>query len=110
MYYVYVLRCAGETLYCGSTGDFKKRLREHFLGLAAAAKYTKSHPPKSVAALWEAPDKTSALKLEYRFKRLKKEQKLCLIENPEKVNGAFCDLAEFVFAPLSPPKTEDIVK
>lgn len=110
MYYVYVLKCEGDCLYCGSTGDHQKRLREHFLGLAAAAKFTKSHRPLGVAALWEAEGKTAAMKLEYRFKRLKKERKLFLIENPERVNEAFPDLAEFVFAPLPPPKAEDIVK
>jgi len=29
MYYTYVLRCADGDLYVGSTGDLKRRLKEH---------------------------------------------------------------------------------
>lgn len=44
-YYIYVLYCADQTLYCGFTDDVKKRVATHQAG--KGAKYTrvkKRHP------------------------------------------------------------------
>ena len=44
-YYIYVLYCADQTLYCGFTNDVKKRVATHQAG--KCAKYTrvkKRHP------------------------------------------------------------------
>ena len=75
MYYVYMLRCSDNSLYTGSTSDIKKRLKEHFSKNSLAAKYTKSHSPIEVVALWECESKSDAMKVEYRIKTLTKPQK-----------------------------------
>ena len=41
MWYVYLLRCADATLYCGVTTDMERRLREHNAG-SRGAKYTRA--------------------------------------------------------------------
>ena len=38
-YYIYVLYCADQTLYCGFTDDVKKRVAAHQAG--KGAKYTR---------------------------------------------------------------------
>ena len=42
-FYVYLLQCNGNSLYCGSTKDLKNRLKEHNLGEAAI--WTKMRRP-----------------------------------------------------------------
>ena len=41
MYFVYMLRCRGGSLYTGIAADMEKRLRQHASGGAACAKYTR---------------------------------------------------------------------
>lgn len=81
MYYVYILRCEGNSLYTGITRDVERRFREHCEGLGA--KYTRSHKPLGVEAVWEIEEKGSALKLECHIKKLKREVKEKLIERRE---------------------------
>ena len=71
--YVYILRCKDGSLYTGITPDVQRRYAEHCAG--KGAKYTKSHPPVSMEAVWQVADKSDALRLEYRIKSLSKEQK-----------------------------------
>lgn len=81
MYYVYILRCAGDTLYTGITADIDRRMSEHFGRTEKCAKYTRSHRAEKLEALWSAENRSSASKLEYRIKKLSRERKLRLIEN-----------------------------
>lgn len=75
MYYVYLLRCADGSLYAGITTDPARRLAQHRGKLSGGARYTAAHPPEDYAALWTAPDRSAASRLEYRLKRLTHSQK-----------------------------------
>lgn len=77
MYYVYMLRCAGGSLYTGITNDLEKRLAAHNAG--KGAKYTRSHLPVFLAYREEVPDKSAALKRELQLKALRHDQKEALI-------------------------------
>lgn len=81
MYYVYILRCSGDTLYTGIATDIDRRMAEHFGRTERCAKYTRSHRAEKLEALWSAENRSTASKLEYRIKKLSREQKLRLIEN-----------------------------
>lgn len=81
MYYVYILRCEDNSLYTGITTDVKRRFAEHQEDKVKGAKYTKSHKPTGIAAVWEVGGKSDASKLEYRIKRLPKAEKEKLILN-----------------------------
>ena len=70
MFYVYLLRCEGGALYAGITTDPARRLREHRGELAGGARYTTLCRPLGYAAVWTAPDRSAATRLEYRLKRL----------------------------------------
>ena len=98
MYYVYVLRCRGGTLYTGMTPDLRRRMAAHANG--TGAKYTRSHPPEEIEALWRTEEKSDAMRLEYAVKkRLTRSQKLALIDHPERL-GELLDAAErFQFVP-----------
>lgn len=85
-FYNYILRCCDGTLYSGYTTDPQRRLEQHNAG--KASKYTRSRRPVEFAGVWQWDDKTSALSAEYRIKRLSREKKLQLIDNPETLIGA----------------------
>lgn len=80
MYYTYILRCADDSLYTGITTDPERRFAQHCGRRCGGAKYTASHPPVRMEAVWRAPDHPAAARLEYRIKALtrrQKEQLLC---------------------------------
>lgn len=79
MYYVYMIRCIDNSLYTGIASDVVKRLKEHFGTSDKKAKYTKSHTPLRLEAVWRCKSKSDALKLEYRLKELTKPEKEKLI-------------------------------
>lgn len=83
MYYVYVLRCEGDSLYTGITADVKRRFVEHVKG--KGAKYTKFHKPIKIEAVFETETKSEALKLEYKIKQLTKAEKEILIKNNDDI-------------------------
>lgn len=100
MYYVYILRCRGDTLYTGITPDVCRRMRAHLDG--SGAKYTRSHPPLALEALWRTADKIDAARLEYAVKkRLDRQQKLSLIARPERLRELLPELAELEFTYVS---------
>lgn len=74
-----MIRCTGDLLYTGITTDITRRLDEHFGRTEKCAKYTRSHQAEALEALWTAPDRSLASKLEYRIKQLPKTKKLRLI-------------------------------
>ena len=85
-YYVYLLRCADDSLYAGITTDVERRFAEHLLGGTKGAKYTKTHPPKELAAVWQAENRSAASKLEWRLKHLTKSQKEILCREPGRLS------------------------
>jgi len=73
-WFLYVLRCADNTLYTGVTTDVQRRLKEHNTS-RRGAKYTKARRPVEVVYWTCFKDRSYAQKAEYRFKRLTREQK-----------------------------------
>lgn len=76
-WYVYILRCADDTLYTGMTDNVEKRLAAHQSG--KGAKYTRGRGPLTLVYTEEAADKSAALKREISIKRLTRAQKLELV-------------------------------
>lgn len=77
-WYVYMLRCGDGSLYTGSTTDVARRLREHQSG--KGAKYTRSHPPVTLAYTEPAADRSAAFRREAAIKRLSRAEKWKLLE------------------------------
>ena len=78
MYYVYILRCEGDSLYTGITTDPARRLRQHRGELPGGAKFTAGKRPLRYAAMWEVSDRSTASRLEAKIKRLTHTQKEAL--------------------------------
>jgi putative endonuclease len=79
--YVYLLRCADGSLYCGWTTDPERRLRQHNAG--TASRYTKRRRPVEYALLKSAADRSAALREEARIKKLSRAEKLALLSAAE---------------------------
>lgn len=68
MYFVYILICSDNSLYTGSTNNLQKRINTH--NTARGAKYTKNRLPVVLKKYFICENKSQALKLEYRIKKL----------------------------------------
>ena len=76
-WFVYILECKDKSFYTGITNDLERRLRAHNSG--KGAKYTKARLP--VRLIYREPHKTKedSLKREIEIKKLKRSEKLDLI-------------------------------
>ena len=81
-YTVYILRCSDNTLYTGITKDLEKRLIEHNTS-EKGAKYTRNRRPVSIVYSETSEDRSSASKREYVIKKMRRKQKLLLIEKQQ---------------------------
>lgn len=79
-YFIYILECSNNSFYTGYTTDIERRYQEHVQG-SNKCKYTRSFPPKRLAAFWELDQPISdILKIEKKIKNLTKKQKIELIQ------------------------------
>jgi predicted GIY-YIG superfamily endonuclease/ribosome-associated toxin RatA of RatAB toxin-antitoxin module len=75
--YVYLLSCADGTLYCGWSTDPDRRLRQHQAG--TASRYTRRRRPVELVWSAECADRSDALRVEARIKRLTRAEKRVLV-------------------------------
>ncbi len=76
-YFVYILECADQTLYIGSTNNITKRLYAHN-HLKSGAHYTKIRRPVVLRHKEELSSLGEARKREAELKRLSRSEKLKL--------------------------------
>ena len=77
MNYVYLLRCADGSLYCGWTTDLEARVKAHNSG--RGAKCTRSRLPVELVYYETYEDRHEALSREWHIKRLSRAEKEKLI-------------------------------
>mgnify|MGYP005634465663 FL=1 len=82
-WWMYVVECSDGSLYCGVSPDVTARVKKHNTG--KGAKYTRGRTPVRLLATWPHPNRSTAQAAEYRFKKLKRSDKLALIR---KQNGS----------------------
>jgi putative endonuclease len=75
--FVYLLHCADRSLYCGWSTDPERRLRQHNAG--TASRYTRRRLPVELVWTQAVEDRSAALRLEARIKRLSAPQKRALV-------------------------------
>ncbi|HZI90104.1 MAG TPA: GIY-YIG nuclease family protein [Thermoleophilaceae bacterium] len=75
--FVYLLRCADGSLYCGWTDDLDQRVAKHQAG--TASRYTRSRLPVELAWSAELAGRAEAMREESRIKRLPRTEKLKLV-------------------------------
>ena len=77
-WFVYLLRCRDGSIYIGTTTDPARRFREHAGALGRGAKYTAAKKPERFESVFEVPDRSGALRLEARLKKLSHAQREAL--------------------------------
>lgn len=63
-WYVYLLHCADDSLYCGITTDLDRRVEQHNGLRPGGARYTRTRRPVHLYASVPCPDRSSAARLE----------------------------------------------
>lgn len=86
MAFVYILECGDGSLYTGWTLDLDKRVRKHNEG--KASKYTRSRRPVILRYFESYDEQSVAMGREAEIKRLKRIEKLSLIEGFQKEEEA----------------------
>jgi putative endonuclease len=76
-HYVYVLRCADDTLYTGYTTDVERRVAEHDAG--EGAKYTRGRTPVELVHVESFASRSAAMSREHEIKSLSRREKESLI-------------------------------
>ena len=80
MYYVYILKCADDTLYTGITTELARRVDEHN-GSDKGAKYTRIRRPVKLVYNEVHDDRSAASKREYEIKKkMTRKEKLKMIK------------------------------
>jgi putative endonuclease len=77
---VYMLSCANDNLYCGITNNLDKRIKQHNGELHGGARYTRANRPCSLVFQEPAKDRSAALIRESEIKKLKRKDKIKLID------------------------------
>jgi putative endonuclease len=75
MWFVYIVRCADDTLYTGIARDVVRRIREHNSGNRPAANYTRGRRPVTLVYQEAVKTRSAAAKREYAIKRMTKPEK-----------------------------------
>ena len=81
-WFVYILRCADQTLYTGIAQDTARRLIEHNEDNRLAARYTRARRPVQLVYSESQPTRSAAAQREAAIKQLSRIEK----ENLIKVN------------------------
>ncbi|RVU81711.1 GIY-YIG nuclease family protein [Leucothrix sargassi] len=74
-WFVYMVRCADDSLYTGIATDVERRVGEHNSTGNLAAKYTRARQPVKLVYSEVAESRSEASKREYHIKRLSKVAK-----------------------------------
>ncbi len=74
MYYLYIVRCSDNSLYCGTTTDVERRIAEHNSD-KKGAKYTRRRQPVQLVYVEELENVSTALKREIQIKKLSRKSK-----------------------------------
>ena len=78
-HFIYILRCADDTLYSGYAVNIKERMEKHSQG--KGAKYTRGRGPFELVYWEEFATKEEAMQREWHIKQLPREKKINLIES-----------------------------
>ena len=86
MPFVYMVRCADDSLYTGWAVDVVRRVAAHNAG--RGARYTRMHRPVVLVYSEELPSRSEAMKREIAIKRYPRAKKLALCAKKTKKRSA----------------------
>ena len=79
MYYLYLLRCSDNSLYCGQTKNLKRRIKEHNSN-DSKSKYTRARRPIKLVYFEKYKTVNEVLRREWQIKRWSRSKKEALIQ------------------------------
>ena len=79
-WFVYMIRCADDSLYTGITRDIVRRINEHNHSKRSSSAYTRVRRPVKLVYQETADDRSQASKREYQIKQLSKKEKEALLK------------------------------
>lgn len=80
-WFVYIVRCADDSLYTGIATNLERRVEEHNGQGKPGAKYTRNRQPVVLVYREQLASRSEASKREYQIKQLSRLEKLKLIES-----------------------------
>ena len=78
-WFVYIVRCADDSLYTGITKDVNRRVQEHNTGDKLASKYTRARRPVVLVYQETCESRSVATKREMEIKLLSRKDKNILL-------------------------------
>lgn len=78
-WFVYVVRCADDSLYTGITKDVTRRVEEHNSS-PKGARYTRARRPVTLERSWTFGSRSEAASAEWAFKKLSRRTKLARLK------------------------------
>ena len=78
-WFVYMVRCADQSLYTGVATDVTRRIKEHNHDNQLGARYTRSRRPVELVYQESCDNRSHACQREYALKQLSRRNKLALI-------------------------------
>lgn len=94
-----MVRCRHDSLYTGIAINVARRLNEHLDGVLGA-RYLRGRAPLQLVGHWPVGDRSTALRVERRIKRLDRAAKEQLLARPERIAALMpepqpeCDTAD----------------
>lgn len=92
LWFLYLIRTRSGMLYTGITTDIQRRFLEHQTGGNKGARFLKGKGPLTLEFSIEVGDHSTALKSEYRMKKLSKLKKEQIIITPHLFSHYLSDL------------------
>lgn len=80
-WYVYIIRCSDKSLYTGVSTDVVRRFAEHQAQGNKTAKYLRGKQPLQLALQIKVNNRSNALSIENKIKKLSKLQKRAITKN-----------------------------
>ncbi|MEX2028434.1 MAG: GIY-YIG nuclease family protein [Candidatus Curtissbacteria bacterium] len=80
MYFIYILRCRDDSLYCGMTLNLERRIKEHNSSGARGAKYLRAKKPVVLVYAELHPNIKTAMNRELQIKKWPKLKKEALVK------------------------------
>lgn len=75
IWFLYMIRCRGGSLYTGITTDIKRRFHEHRDGGRKGSKFLRGKAPLELVLKRKIGSKSLALKVEHVVKQMRKSEK-----------------------------------
>ncbi|MBI3527255.1 MAG: GIY-YIG nuclease family protein [Betaproteobacteria bacterium] len=75
MWFVYIVRCADDTLYTGIAKDVARRVEEHNSNNLLAANYTRARRPVAMVYEEAVETRSAAARREYEIKQMTRQRK-----------------------------------